>query len=440
MLKASNDEMHAMNSQPAIVKSESPMCRLGRLRAVAGVVKRRAGCAILFTSAAMVLSGCAGGTAGEPLDVSSEGSSASTSSAGVRAITVPSTLSGASEVEAPVVGIGAEVRAWVTNDDAVLIARVLREFEQNTPRINPAEREAWSRAGFRLLLVNKAALQEIQATLTPTPGQWGLSELKPGQRLGSAPAAVTRQWIAQGSSWIEAARGPSREEAMIVALQDSRLTLNGGTLRLLTRCWAVPVPSDQGVRAELRVQLVPQHETRSTPGDSDRFATALEKAAIARGTSIQRPTAQTFDRLLLTAALRDDEVLLIVPEQATRNWTSMIEQAESSAMQAEATDETKPAPRPEPALPGQVKRDTAPNAEENSGAESKPPGATPDAPRLRGIGPGQDAAYIPSLGEAMLTASGGSGGVRLMLAIVPGLPEGVAAPGESATPSPAKPK
>lgn len=428
-----------MNSQPAIVKSEPPMFRLGRWWVDRRAMKRRAGCVILFTSAAMVLSGCAGGTAGEPLDNISEGTPASTSNAGARSVTLPSTLSGASEVEAPMAGIGAEVRAWVTNDDPVLIARVLRDFEQRMPRINPAEREAWSRAGFRLLLVNRVALQEIQAALTPTPGQWGLSELKPGQRLSSAPAAVTRQWIAQGSSWIEAARGPSREEAMIVALQDSRLTLNGGTLRLLTRCWAVPVPSDQGVRAELRVQLVPQHEPRSTAGDSDRFSTALEKAAIARGSTPQGPSAQTFDRLLLTAALRDDEVLLIVPEHATRNWTSMIEQAESSAMQAEAADDTKPAPRPEPALPGQVKRDTAPNADESTGAEPKPP-ATSDAPRLRGIGPGQDAAYIPSLGEAMLTASGSGGGVRLMIAIVPGLPQGVAAPGEGSTPSPAKPR
>ncbi|MBL0869468.1 MAG: hypothetical protein IBJ18_02710 [Phycisphaerales bacterium] len=353
---------------------------------------------------------------------------------------MPSTLSGASEGQAPVMGIGAEVRAWVTNDDAVLIARVLREFEQSTPRISPAEREAWSRAGFRLLLINRAALKEIQAALTPTPGQWGLSELKPGQRLSSAPAAVTRQWIAQGSSWIEAARGPFREEAMIVALQDSRLTLGGGTLRLLTRCWAVPVPSDQGVRAELRVQMVPQHEPRTIAGgDDDRFAAALEKAAIARGTAPQRPSAQTFDRLLLTAALRDDEVLLIVPEQATRNWTSVIEQAESSAMQAEAVDESKPAPRPEPAGPGQVKRDSAPGVDANAGEESKPPTTATDTPRVRGIGPGQDAAVIPTLGEAMLIASGGGGGVRLMLAIVPGFPDGVAAPGNtSAAPTPAK--
>jgi len=379
----------------------------------------------------MLLGGCAGG--GGELEQNSSSSDASApamANPGARAVTPPGTISGASDVEAPVMGLGAEVRAWLTNDDPVLIARVLRDHEQNAPRIDQAQRDAWSRAGFRLLLLNRSALQEVQSALSPAPGQWGLSELKPGQRLSSAPAAVTRQWVAQGSSWIEAARGPFREDAMIIALQDSRLTLSAGALRLLSRCWAVPVPSDRGVRAELRVQLVPQHESMANAGGADRFAAALEKAAAARGVAPQATQAQTFDRLLLTAALREDEVLLIVPERANIAWATVLEQAESSAMQSEPETQTKPAPRPEPAGPGQVKRDGAPNEPQSGNAESTTASASTDAARPRGIGPGQDAAQIPSLGEAMLTARGGSGGVRMLVAIVPGFPDGVGAPGK----------
>jgi hypothetical protein len=326
--------------------------------------------------------------------------------------------------------VGVEIRSWIVNDREGDIARALRplEIEQpggtGTQASAAADFDAWKRAGLRVFRVNRAELLRVQAELSPRVGVFSLDAFDVGQRVSSAPVAVQRQWLEQGSRWNIAARGPELAEGGVIALNNSRAAVPPGALRLLARCWPVPVPGDSGVEADMRVQLVPQHDA-GRQAASDLLAPRTTTADV----TLQ---GQVFRGLLLTLTLKPGEAVLIVPESPARSWQEVIdrppEEPPVSTDAMNATEATAPAAAPIARL-GEVRRDGATSTPTAGNAGASPTSGT--APNARR---GPDDGPVRSLGEEMLTARGASGGARVLIAIVPELP-GVQRSSESRRPA-----
>jgi len=322
--------------------------------------------------------------------------------------------------------IGVEVRSWVINEREDDIARALRSVESAQPERVGVSEEAWKRAGMRVLRVNRADLPRLQAELSPRVGQFSLDKFEPGQRVSSAPIAVQRQWLEQGARWSVAARGPEFARGGVIGLSDTRVALPPGTLRLLARCWPVPVPGDSGVDAEMRIQLVPQH--------ADGRLETPDLLAPRTTTTDATNEGLVFRRLLLTLTLRAGEAVLIVPESPGRSW-----QDQTSTFTT--TDTAIPAATNASAEPGSAALDSAlgqarPILDESTTApiaklgkvrrdpptpqsETTPKPAEPTRPGASTRGP--DDGPVRSLGEEMLSARGVAGGARVLIALVPEL-------------------
>lgn len=290
--------------------------------------------------------------------------------------------------------VGTAVRSWVINDRVGDIARALAEIDQK-PAVGPREEalELWRRAGLRVYRLPRARIEELQTRLTPKPGEIALDRINEGERVSSAPTIVQLQWVDQGPTWVSVATGSPRPQGGVVALHDSRLVLGPGPLRLLMRCWTIPVATgraDEPVGLRMRVQMVPQHAS-DEPKTVDPLATPESKLIATNGLVLRR--------LLMTLELGIDEGLLIVPEEPTRDWAKVLQDEETPP---EGEDPALP-----PLKPGEVRREGE-VVEPLVGEKPKPPTTK-----------GPDSARVPSLGEEMLTARGKGGGARVLLAIVP---------------------
>ncbi len=310
--------------------------------------------------------------------------------------------------------VGVEIRSWVVNDREGDIARALRPLEIEQPvgtgaqASGASDLDAWKRAGLRVLRVNRADLIRVQAELSPRVGVFSLDKFDAGQRVSSVPVAVQRQWLEQGSRWNIAARGPELAQGGVIALNDSRVAVPPGALRLLARCWPVPVPGDSGVEADMRVQLVPQH-------DSGRQETAdlLAPRTTTADVTLQ---GQVFRRLLLTLTLKPGEAVLIVPESPSRSWQEVLDRPPEEPAAVTDTMNAPDATAPIARL-GEVRRTS-----EAGGPIAGNASASPSTSSRAEVRRGPDDGPVRSLGEEMLTARGGAGGARVLIAIVPELP------------------
>ncbi|CAN5851258.1 hypothetical protein BH11PLA1_BH11PLA1_12070 [soil metagenome] len=323
------------------------------------------------------------------------------------------------EAEGPAVQgrLGAEVRSWVVNDRPEALERALAELEAaqaelrgaggDEPGTSAAREDpavaVWRGAGLRVFRVRRAEVGRLQEKLSPQRGEIARSAIRAGERISTAPVAVQRQWLDQGSPWEVVARGVDRTAPSVVALHDARLALGPGALRLLARCWAIPVPGDEGAEVEVRVQMVPQLVDGRGPVRNELSAPTP---------TLVTEEGQVFRRLLLTAGVRDGEALVIVPDGAageTGARAATTETARGGAAGAGAA----------PAV-GQVRRDE----NDVSGATvMKGSGTGPGGEFGGGGGLGPEGPRAASLGMQMLSAHGGGGGARVVIAIVPSVPK-----------------
>lgn len=193
---------------------------------------------------------------------------------------------------------GLEVSWWVTAADGAALAEALGPFRGSPVPMPEAEVELWRAHGLRVFSV-------------PVDRVSGLRE-----RLGST-GPVQQQWLGQAVQWTETVRGPEAPGGQTVALDAERVRLGPGALRLLARSWIEPAPPGPGettARAQLRVEVMPQHH-ESVPG---RTPDPLRL-------DVQPTSAETqgllFSRLYARMALGPDRAVVIVPERPGVEWT-----------------------------------------------------------------------------------------------------------------------
>lgn len=305
--------------------------------------------------------------------------------------------------------LGVEVRSWVMSDGVVGVEELLASLPVAEGVISGLQVEAWHRAGMSIRLIPLSRLKEIQAALSPRGDEAMTRDLSGGETISFTPVTLQTQWLDPGAAWVQAARGPVRPPS-VVAMQDGRVAMPEGAMRLLARCWPIPAAAGESdVKALMRVQLVPQ---------MDEWTEQKLRDPLMRPTAPSSAVDQglVLKRLLLTLTLDADQVILIVPEAATPEMQPVARDVPEEAAPSESENALKPGEVRRDPLPGE-KTETPPSEDESPKDESPRKENLP--PRRARMGPEGPVSF--SVGQHMLSAAGQSGSVRAVIAIVPAL-------------------
>lgn len=222
------------------------------------------------------------------------------------------------------------LRATIVMGESV--GDVLAPYLDRPVPMTDQERERWRLNGLRIVNVPIGDLAAVRARL-------------------SIAGPIHAQWLGEPPGWTVIAAGPRSRRGLVVAGDDGETDLGPGRLRLLARCWSVPLAADDA-RAGLRLELTPQHEETLDIDES------LELEAGLRPTPTTLEAGRVFARLALGATVTEDTALVIVPAPPEERW----------------------------------------------GGAGEPPAAPPRPAQ------GPPVFKAPTLGEAMLTAGAGEGG------------------------------
>lgn len=252
---------------------------------------------------------------------------------------------------------GLEVQWWVVDDPQSFVGAALSKYETADTALDDATRQLLWANGLRVLAVPVGDLAEVRARLdVGTVGQ--------------------TQWLGLLPTWTQVVAGPEFQGKRAINLDEGRVVLDGGKIRLLARCWAAPGAEGKGA---IRLELTPQHVEQ----DSQR---ARELAALEGRTWTIEDEGLVFTRLRAGWSASGANVYMIVPESPATDWTKVAERGERSTAAREREERIASANR---------------------------------------IGP--FAGSIPTVGEAMLTSAlsdpEGRIGKRIVLVLVPRLPE-----------------
>ncbi|MBL8990165.1 MAG: hypothetical protein JNJ48_01150 [Phycisphaerae bacterium] len=287
---------------------------------------------------------------------------------------------------------GVEVRFWPVMDESIAEGELAR-LEAAAPPIDADVRATWAASGLRLIAVPLSQVERLGAVLAMAPAP---------KVQGARPVlSVTRLWVPQGPLWTEAVRGPRAEATRTIALHDSRMTIGPEPVRLLVRCWTVPVlpaegPTSGPPSAAVHLEVVPQ--VLDAPG---RVPADLRLLEPGRRSELDR--GLVLSRLQWSAELPSDTAILIVGEPLRSDAPPRSEGAGPSEAGAEGV--------------GVVKRRDAAGESAATGPSvgSRGPGAAP-------AGPPSDP--VPTLGRAMLTYTGPGGRAqRGVVLLIPHAPE-----------------
>lgn len=261
---------------------------------------------------------------------------------------------------------GLEVTQVVATCGRQKLAAALLRFTEVFPPVPAPTRELWAANGLHLIPIPMDRWPQL------------------ARELGIAGGAQ-RQWTAPGASWQEVVRGPEIPAGTTIALDAERLQLDAGRLRMLARCWLVPVPpptvgaahAASEADATLIIEMVPQLKQPSARW-SPLGPTSGERTLQDEGL--------LFSRLRLQLAASDSSpaaqtAYLLVPRRPDQSWREIAE-APSSTPGDDVSEHAAPGV-------GQVTRES----QGDRAARLRRDEVSADA--------GPPAAAVPTLGEAI---------------------------------------
>lgn len=213
---------------------------------------------------------------------------------------------------------GLELHWWIVVDDLRAIAAAFEPYMDQSIPAPESRRNRWHDNGLRLLSIPTADVDSLSRQL-PIIGP------------------IERQWLGQRPAWTDAVRGPHLREGGLVSLDSGDVMLPPGRLRLLIRCWAMPMPAPDGaVPAGLRVELAPQYADSTAPDSRIELDTGL------RVRLRTEEEGMVFTNLVLEMIAVEGRAILIVPESPRVDW--------SNPPPADAPEPVGPAFHPPPSL------------------------------------------------------------------------------------------
>jgi hypothetical protein len=198
---------------------------------------------------------------------------------------------------------GMEMMWWGVTTGSRNLAELLAPYLEDTAGIDARTRALWQSNGLRLVAVPTSQLDTIRQLLRQTAG-------------------VERQWLGQVGSWTDVIHGTAWHDLQPVEMDNGRLYLGPGRMRILLRCWTIPIPAPAGqegsgaILSAMRAELLLQHQ---------------EPPRVDASTLYERPTNVTdpvqeglvFSRLAAAATLPADRALLVIPESPQVDWRAI---------------------------------------------------------------------------------------------------------------------
>lgn len=257
--------------------------------------------------------------------------------------------------------------------------------------MDPAVAALWEANGVRIVSIPMDQLDLVQHELATV-------------------GAVQRQWLGEATTWTDCLTGPPWTGTRTLALDSGRLALGPGRLRLLTRCWTIPVPvapsePDQAPAAVLHIELLIQHKEDAVNRPALSMAPLDTTDALGAGL--------VFRRLLAELTVTEGSALVLLPYKPGAPWgggddvpsdhaTTDPEPARDATSTAHAdqqhaaTDPRAPLADGDEVLPGLGEVVRHPGSR-----DSATPG-TPGDPS--GVGPPE--AAVMTIGELLMTRGG----------------------------------
>ena len=277
---------------------------------------------------------------------------------------------------------GLEARSWISAADGTVLLNALGPYEGlSQTNIPDKERRLWSANGLRIFAVPSHRLAEIER----------------GLRVGAMSASTQRQMLRPAAVWAEIARGSDHDGGLTVALDAGRLRLNAGVLRLMGRCWTMPLPPEgSGALSPVageRIELLPEHLDSRSNERADR------DDPLARVTTLS-PIGDglAFQRLELTLTARAGMAYVVVPEHPGVDWSDASTPRSTARSASEGDVRTAP-------KVGQVTRARPGPVSTPAADAGTSPGASAAAETAGPVSLG-----APTIGQAMLMVDGGPAG------------------------------
>jgi hypothetical protein len=310
-----------------------------------------------------------------------------------------------------------EMMWWGANAGSRGLAELLSPYLDDSVGLDPRTRSLWQSNGLRLVCVPVDKLDTIRQLLPQVGG-------------------VQRQWLGQVALWTDVIHGTSWPDLQLVDMDNGRLTLGPGEVRILLRCWTMPVPGSEAggaTRSAMRAELLIQHKEPPRIDASTLYT---------RPSTVSDPLDEglVFKRLAASITLPPDRALLIIPESPQLDWRSLaqvpadqLDQDQAALAETRARSDAAGADQPDgPGSVGQVFRDRAAQRERDE-----------RTPKPEVAGPADPATDLSrTLGELLLTPNrsrlegnvADQASVRSILVLVPRIPERFSIEG----PAPAK--
>jgi len=188
-------------------------------------------------------------------------------------------------------------RPQITRDGKIDLEVALAPYLDRPVPLPQGDRDRWQSCGLRIVAVPISDLEQLQNKL-PLVGQ------------------VQRQWLGEIGSWTDIIDGPTYDRKQSLTIDDGVVTLDPGRLRLLARCWTVPIASESSAPTPaLRLEVVPQHEP--TRGEQDRL---LAAAGISPGSDA---SGILFRRLAVGMTITGTDAYLIIPDRPAADWRAV---------------------------------------------------------------------------------------------------------------------
>ena len=218
---------------------------------------------------------------------------------------------------------GLEVRWWIVDDSDGIIGRTLAPFAERPIPIHQSVRELWRANGLRIVSVPAAEVTSLRGGLWKAQqnvaqrGAWeqGITRSEADTMLVKEPIVGRPQeeWLGQRPTWNDVLRGPVVDHDMRIALDSGEMVLRPGRMRLLARCWTIPLPGPGSqIQPGLRLELAIQHEDpprlKQRLWDPEFEALPIEEQGL------------VFTRLVLEMIALEGEAIVIVPDSPGAEW------------------------------------------------------------------------------------------------------------------------
>ena len=204
---------------------------------------------------------------------------------------------------------GLELRWWMVEDTSGSLARVLSKYEHRPVPMRDAVRQLWRANGLIVLSVPVAELgalhKDLRRAWRSADAERARDASRPVPGRSSISIRVHEEWLGQRPRWTEIMGGPVMPHGVMLAMDNGPVRLGPGRMRLLARCWSVPMAgSSTHVPAGLRIELALQYADLERRG-----GLGLKAGAVATGGEEDR--GLVFSRFVAEMIALDGDALVV---------------------------------------------------------------------------------------------------------------------------------